>query len=496
MSSIETNVKKILNWLKHSNEFDLIMDELIVYFNMKKEYVEQIIEGISNFFTHETSINEIYFYKILNIFCKKLEESNLSQISFINKIFPILMDKVFNFKLLNINKGNKLFDTLSDFIRKLGNNTEIIDNYLNIIFDKLVKEENEFNINNKYFLINVLTIFMQNSPNATFHKIMKDQQNFKKIIFNFKNENKIIRKSVQKLIDEFLSLLFNKEKKVRIELSEKIIYDVCIKEYLDIININNFAKHGVILVLNSFAIQNPKNETHLNEFFKEKHKIFLDYLFSNLTNENPVIKIITIRTLVKYCKLFPYLMDKIEQEKNFSKTLNNIIVLSDEIEFDEKINSEILKAFGIFSLIPEFQSTFSQNIEKIFELIECMISKYKTFNEFVLDCLSNIMINYRDKFIKMFKFEFYYEKFFSNGLKDIHVNFLSKLLKLYPKNTKENIQLVICILNVISFIITQKEFEFKFSQKRMSLIQQDSKEDIKLEKHLNSMSNVIIKLES
>ena len=144
MSSIETNVKKILNWLKHSNEFDLIMDELIVYFNMKKEYVEQIIEGISNFFTHETSINEIYFYKILNIFCKKLEESNLSQISFINKIFPILMDKVFNFKLLNINKGNKLFDTLSDFIRKLGNNTEIIDNYLNIIFDKLVKEENEF----------------------------------------------------------------------------------------------------------------------------------------------------------------------------------------------------------------------------------------------------------------------------------------------------------------------------------------------------------------
>ena len=63
MSSIETNVKKILSWLKHSNEFDLIMDELIVYFNMKKEYVEQIIDGISNFFIHEGSINEIYFLK-------------------------------------------------------------------------------------------------------------------------------------------------------------------------------------------------------------------------------------------------------------------------------------------------------------------------------------------------------------------------------------------------------------------------------------------------
>jgi len=488
MSRIEANVKKILSWLKHSNEFDLIMDELIVYFNMKKEYVEQIIDGISNFFIHEGSINEIYFYKVLNIFSKKLEESNLSQISFINKIFPVLMDKVFKFNLLNIKEENKLFDILSDFIRKLGNNTEIIDNYLNIIFDKLVNEENDFNINNKYSLINVLTIFIQNSSNATFHKIMKEQQSFKKIIYDFKNDNKIIRKSVQKLIEEFLILLFNKEKKVRIELSEKIIYDVCLKDYLDIANINKFAKHGVILVLNSFAIQNPKNESHLNEFFKEKHKIFLDYLYSNLTNENPVIKIYTIRTLTKYCKLFPYLMDKTEQENNFSKTLNNIIVLSDEIEFDEKINSEILKAFGVFSLIPEFQSIFSQSIERIFELIIYVISKCKTFNEYVLDCLSNIMINYPDTTIKKFKFELYYEKFFSYGLKDIHVNFLSKLLKLYPKNKKENIQLVICILNVISFIITQKEFEFKFSQKRMSLIQQESKEEVKMEKHLNSIS--------
>ena len=485
---VEIFVSRILDNLKFSSEIELIIDQLIIFFNKNKENVDEIIEGILKFFKHETSINEIYFYKIISIFDKKLEENNLSQIGFINKIFPLLTDKVKNLKPPKTKEENQLFDILSDFIRKLGNDTEIIEKYLDIIFDNLIKEENEFNINNKYIHINALIIFLKNSPNVSFHKIMKEPQGFKKIIFNFKHKNKIIRKLVQKLIEEFLIILFNKEKNVRIELSKKIIYDVCIKDYLDIENISEFTKHGVILALNSFAIQNPKNERHVNEFFQENHKIFLNYLFSNLDNENSVIKIYIIRTLVKYCKLFPFLMNKTEQEENFSKLLNNIITLSDQVDVDEKINSELLKSFGIFSLIPEFQDIFSKNIDVIFELILNGISDCKIFNENILDCLSNIMMNYPDKFIKTIKFELYYVKFFSYGLKDIHLNFLNKLLKLYPKNSKENIQLIICILNVISFIITQKEFKFKFSQKRMSLIESENKNEVNFEKHMNSIS--------
>ena len=111
-------------------------------------------------------------------------------------------------------------------------------------------------------------------------------------------------------------------------------------------------------MLNSFAVQNPKNEGHLNEFFKEKYKIFLEYLYSNLNNDNNVIKIAVIRTLTKYCKLFPYLMEKTEQENNFSKILSTfiddyyMIILSEGNE-EDKTNTEILKAFGILSLIPE-----------------------------------------------------------------------------------------------------------------------------------------------
>ena len=318
-SEIEEDISIILNPLKSSYDLEkeLSIDQLSTYLSINKAYADEIIEGISKFFNIEkTTIEENYFYKVLSSFLNKLEENNLSQISFLNKLFPVLMDKVYNFKNRKIKDENKLFNTISEFIKKLGNNVGQIEYHLNIIFDKLNKDDFEFDINNKYALITVLKTFLQSSPNISFYKIMKATGEFKKIIYNFKNKNKIIRKSVQKLIEEFLLILFNKEDNLRIEQSEKIIYDVCIKDYLDLLNISEFTKHGLILVLNSFAVQNPKNEGHLNEFFKEKYKIFLEYLYSNLNNDNNVIKIAVIRTLTKYCKLFPYLMEKTEQENN------------------------------------------------------------------------------------------------------------------------------------------------------------------------------------
>ena len=497
-SEIEEDISIILNPLKSQNDLekDLSIDQLSTYLNINKSYADEISEGISRFFLEEkTTIEENYFYKLLSTFCTKLEENNLSQIIFINKIFPVLMDKVYNFKSRKIKDENKLFNTISDFIKILGNNIGQIEYHLNIIFDKLNKDNFEFEINNKYALISVLKNFLKNSPNVSFYKIMKSPNEFKKILHDFKHKNKIIRKSVHRLIEEFLIILFNKEDILRIEQSEKMVYDVCIKDYLDVSNISEFSKHGLILVLNSFAVQNPKNEKQINEFFKEKHKIFLDYLFSNLNNENEVIKISVIRTLTKYCKLFPYLMGKSEQETNFIKILNAIIddyyliILSDHKDVEDKVNSEMLKAFGLLSLIPEYKLIFSQSINTILELIFREISVCKTFNDSILDCLSNLMENYSDKFIEAFNFELFHQKLFNYGLREKHLIFLRKLLKLYPKNTKENIQIIICLLNIISFIITQKPFNFKFTQKKFHIISKDFKDDKKNDFNLISESN-------
>ena len=181
-------------------------------------------------------------------------------------------------------------------------------------------------------------------------------------------------------------------------------------------------------------------------------------------------------------------MEKSEQEKNFSKILNNMIIICDESEVNEKINSEILKAFGNLSLIPQYKTIFSENINSIFDLILREISGCKILNDSILNCLSNIMINYGNKFAEIFDFELYYEKLFSYGLKDSHLNFLKKLLKLYPKNSKDNFQIIICLLNVISFMITQKEFKFKFSQKKLSVISKEIRDENKFEIKLNSIS--------
>ena len=492
-SEINEDISIILKPLKSTYilEKELSIDQLTTYLNINKAYINEIVEGISNFFKAEiNSIEEIYFYKIINIFMNKLEENKLPEMSFIYKIFPILMDKIYNFKIRKIKDENKLFNTISEFLRKFGNNIGQIEIHLSIIFEKLSKDDNEFDINDKYALITVLKNFLQNSPNVTFYKIMKSSKDFKKIIHNFKNKNKIIRKSVNKLIEVFLLVLFNKEENLRIEQSEKLIYDTCIKEYIDVSNISEFTKHGLILVLDSFAVQNPKNEKQINEFFKERHSLFLDYLYSNLSTESDLIKIAIIRALTKYCKLFPYLMGKTAQDNNFSKILNEMIIICEESDIEEKTNSEALKSIGILSLMSEYKIIFDKNIDSVFQLILREMSVCKTFNNYILDFLSNIIVNYKDKFIEKFKFDLYYEKIFNCGLKDNHVIFLQNLLKLYPKNSKENIQIMICTLNVISFIITQKPFIFKFTPKQFQAMSREIKMDLNYKINSNENQNI------
>ena len=75
------------------------------------------------------------------------------------------------------------------------------------------------------------------------------------------------------------------------------------------------------------------------------------------------------------------------------------------------------------------------------------------------------MTFYGENLINLLPFKVYYDKIFAFGLKESHLIFLRKLLSLSEKNSEENIQIITCILNVISFIIIGKEFNFKFSKK-------------------------------
>ena len=468
-STICQDLTVILNQLKSKNETykELSLKQLTSYLNNNREYVDEIIEEMSKFLDNEKqSLDDTFFYKIVKSFCSKLEEYNLSTTKYINKIFPLLMAKIYYYKEINKNEDILLFDIISDFTKKCENNVGQIEFNLNTVFEKLKDEKNPPEDIIKYALITVIKEFLHNAPLVSFSKIMKSTNAFKQIISDFKHKDENIRKAVQKLIKEFLLVLFNKDASVRKKQTENIIYDTCIKEYIDKKNNTEFINHGMVLVMQAFTV---KKKDKINEFFKEKFKIFLDYLYANLIIEKNLVKPYIIESFPYYCEYLSIILDESEYLEYFKKIMKALISIYSEKKIDEKIKSEILKAFGKLSLIESLKNPFSEQILVIIGIIRNDIIDSKVFNENILDCFSDFMTFYNQEFIAILTFNIYYEKMFSIGLKDKHINFLKKLLNQYEKDSKENIQIIICILNAISFIITDKEFNFKNSQKRLKI---------------------------
>ena len=240
MNNISLNIAQelsaILNQLKSKNEISrqLALKQLTTYLNNNREYADEIIDEMSKFFDNEKqSFEDFYFYKIITSFCSKLEENNLSTTKFVNKIFPLLMDKIYYYQQNKSKDDNLLFNIIADFTKKCENNAGQIELNLKTVFEKLKDDKNPPDDSTKLAMIRVLSIFLHNAPLVSFSKIMKSTNGFKKIISDFKHKDENIRIAVQKLIQEFLLILLNKDASVRKKQSENIIYDECIKDYID-----------------------------------------------------------------------------------------------------------------------------------------------------------------------------------------------------------------------------------------------------------------------
>ena len=170
------DLNAILYQLKSKNESsrELALKQLIAYINYSREYIDEIIEEMSRFFDSEKqSIDEAYFYKIITTIGSKLEENNLSTTKFINKIFPILMLRIYYYSQNIPTNDTLLFDMISDITKKCENNTGQIELNLNTVFEKLRDEKNPPDDSTKYALISVLARFLHNAPLISFSKIMK-----------------------------------------------------------------------------------------------------------------------------------------------------------------------------------------------------------------------------------------------------------------------------------------------------------------------------------
>ena len=463
------DLNAILYQLKSKNESsrELALKQLIAYINYSREYIDEIIEEMSRFFDSEKqSIDEAYFYKIITTIGSKLEENNLSTTKFINKIFPILMLRIYYYSQNIPTNDTLLFDMISDITKKCENNTGQIELNLNTVFEKLRDEKNPPDDSTKYALISVLARFLHNAPLISFSKIMKSTNGFKLIISDFKHRDENIRRAVQKLIEEFLLILLNKDAYVRKEKTESIIYNTCIKDFIDKKNNTEFITHGLVLVLKAFTV---KKNDKINELFKEKYRLFLDFLYSNLSIDKIYIKISIIETLPFFLEFLPSFFEEKEYLEYFVTIVKLLLNMYSDKRIDENIKSEILITFGKLSLIESIKDYFSEIMLSVFGYIRNDINENVMINENIIDCFSDFIINFGDKFIAVFPFFVYYEKIFRYGLKESHIHFLKNILTLYEKDSKDNIQIIICMLNVISYIITEKEFSFNNTKKQYNI---------------------------
>ena len=467
----------ILNNIKSKDESlkELSLNQLTTFLNTNREYVDEIIEEMSKFLDSEKqSIEESFFYKIILKFCSKLEEKNLSTIKFINKTFPILMVRIYYYKENKSNDDEQLFEIISYFTKKCENiNTGQIEFNLNTVFEKIIDEKNSPDDLTKYAMIKVLGIFLRDAPSVCFSKIVSSPEKFKKVISGFTSKDENIRKVVLDLIKEFLLILFNKDIEVRKDNS-KFIFDNFIKKYLDKDNNSDFDIIGVISLMRVFAVS--KNGK-LNEIFKENNKSFLDFIFQNLPSDKLPIKILSIEVLPDLCEYLNKSMDEttvLEYFDSIVNTLMNIYQTNQQKKHEEKIKSEILKSLGKLSRIESLQNIFKTKVMKIIGLIRNEFKEKNNFNESVLNSFSDFMYFYGDEFSSIFTFEVYYEFIFKNGLKECHIPFIKRVLEIYKKHTYQFLSINLCILNIISYRIIEKEFSFKIIYKKRLLSSEEN----------------------
>ena len=488
------DLKVILYNIKSKDESlkQLSLNQLATFLNTNREYVDEIIEEVSKFLESEKqSIDEDFFYKIIIKFCAKLEEKNISINKFINKVFPIVMGRIYYYKNNNKKYDSQLFDIITYFTKKCeNNNTGQIDINLNTIFEKLIDEKNPPDDLSKYAMIKALTTFLKNGPLVCFSKIASSSEKFKKIISDFKHKDENIRIAIKNLVEEFLIILFNKDPAVR-KKNSQLIYDSCIKDYQN--KNNNYEPYilGMILIIRAFTIS--KNGK-INEIFREKYQSFLDYIINiikNINNEKLlIIKIAALQALPDLCKSIKEIY-RDKGKENFEKILTNLIeaYTQKKLKIDDKLKYEILRTLGKLSRIESLRDIFKLKVMNILGYIRKDFSDKTPFYESILDSFSDFMYFYGEEFCSIFTFEVYYELFFKQGLKESHISFLKKALDIYKNHPSQYLSINLCIMNIISYRIIGNEFCFIFKYKNKIL----SSEENDKKKNMNKKSSNIIK---
>jgi len=210
-----SELNNIFNQLisKNLNTQETASKQLALFIHRNREFTEEIIPKISKFFsTKENELSDRVMIRSINNVINILTANNTQILNFLNMILPLLFRIIFQANR-QIHEFDLIIKTIGNLIIIGGNHTsQISECYITSLFDKFSIQEPTFKFENaKYALISLLREYTKHCPAIVYNKIIESFDSFSHIVDNFKDSRAAIREATQKLVEEFLLLLSQRD---------------------------------------------------------------------------------------------------------------------------------------------------------------------------------------------------------------------------------------------------------------------------------------------
>ena len=474
---------------------------LSIYIRKNRNSIEETINKLSKFLDLYKNLNVNLVLYIVNSFLALLIEKS-QIISFLNKILPILVKRLFSNNIQNLTLIENISNTIGNLI-KIGG--IYIRRLLVIFTESLFKELNNFdsknNKNDNYLFASILFLckIIENASLFAYSKITEKSNFsiFKKIIENFKDPKYEVRFAVGELIKQFNYMLMSRDYQTKYSYQQMIFYlvintyNIHLKENNDVPSNLNLVL-GVIEVLKKIYISDPlylKNEEKYIELVKNLMKC-----------KNSKVTLIR----VEFIKFVPELY-QINKEIFNKKYIKDFLQYSNRylnVKANNEIRNTLLVTLGSLSLFVK-KEVFDICTEQLIALLNNLITEKNIFDDEIFKCLADLLHNegnfYMEAVVTRIDIFLILQKLFKTGLSTYKIEFLISTMIAFNNFSKEHITSVIASLNVVSLILWDEEFKidyfYKYIDEKEKII--DSKLDgilanIKkyIKKYMNSLTNI------
>ena len=478
---------------------------LSLYIRKNRNSIEETINKLSNFFDENKNLNVNLVLNVVNSILVLLTEKG-QIISFLNKILPILVDRLLYNNIKNLTLIENITNTLGNlikiggiYIRKLlTDNIEKILNFYNNFDPKNIKNEN-------FIFASILFIckIIENSSLFAYNKLT-EQKNFgilKNIINNYKDPKYEVRFAVGELIRQFNHMLVNRDYKTKYSYEQMIYYHV-IEDFQKHLKDNNNIPNNINLVLGFIEV--IKNIFISDPLFLKNEKMYLNLveLFWKCKNSKVIqIRVEFIKFIPELCQINKDVFSKKSIKTFLSYSINNL---------NSKTNNEIRNALiitiGSLSLFikKEIFDNCNKCTDKLIILLNELIMEKHFFDVEIFKCLADLLNNKENLYIEIIvtKFNIYFilSKLFKSGLTTYKIEFLISIMTAFSSFSMEHISTVIASLNVVSLILWDEDFNLEYFYKEID----DKKENFieprlegilvnikkHIKKYMNNLTNI------